>query len=99
MTIFMKILRGEIPCTKVYENEWVLAFDDVSPVAPVHVLVIPKIEVAGLNAIDASHTRMLGEILQAAKEVARIKGIVDSGYRVVMNTGPTSSQGMPLGTS
>ena len=91
-TVFGKILRGEIPCAKVYEDDQVLAFDDVSPMAPVHVLIIPKKTLAGLNDTDASHEALLGHILATAKKVAELKGITKSGYRVVMNTGADGGQ-------
>lgn len=91
-TIFSRILAGEIPCSKVYEDEHVLAFDDVAPQAPVHVLIIPKIELEGLNHVDASHEALLGHILATAKTVAKLKGIDADGYRVVMNTGADGGQ-------
>lgn len=91
-TVFAKILRGEIPCQKVYEDDHVLAFDDVSPMAPVHVLIIPKKALAGLNDIDSSDEALLGHILATATKVAELKGITRSGYRVVMNTGADGGQ-------
>jgi histidine triad (HIT) family protein len=84
-TVFGKILRGEIPCKKVYEDDQVLAFDDVAAQAPVHVLIIPKLPLAGLNDVDAEHEALLGHILATAK-------ITESGYRVVMNTGSDGGQ-------
>jgi histidine triad (HIT) family protein len=91
-TIFGRILKGEIPAKKVYEDDRVLAFDDVSPQAPVHVLIIPKIEVEGLNQVDDSHEALLGHILVVARKVAELKGIAETGYRVVMNTGADGGQ-------
>jgi histidine triad (HIT) family protein len=91
-TIFGKILRGEVPCKKVYEDEQVLAFDDVAPQAPVHVLIIPKLAIEGLNHVSPEHESLLGHILVVAKEVARLKGIDKTGYRVVMNTGSDGGQ-------
>ena len=91
-TIFGKILQGEIPCSKVYEDDRVLAFDDVTPMAPVHVLVIPKLELVNLNDVDASHEALLGHILVVARKVAELKGIAQSGYRVVMNNGEHAGQ-------
>lgn len=91
-TIFGKILKGEIPCTKVYEDDLVLAFDDVTPQAPVHVLIIPKIEIVNLNDVDQSHEKWLGRLLSAAKTVAEKKGIAKTGYRVVMNNGEQAGQ-------
>ena len=91
-TIFGKILKGEIPCTKVYEDDLVLAFDDVTPQAPVHVLIIPKIELVNLNDVDQSHEQVLGRLLSAARIVAEKKGIAEGGYRVVMNNGENGGQ-------
>lgn len=91
-TVFGKILRGEIPCQKVYEDELVLAFDDVAPMAPVHVLIIPKAAIAGLNDTGPTHQALLGHMLATARKVAELKGITQSGYRVVMNSGPDGGQ-------
>lgn len=91
-TVFGKILKGEIPCKKVYEDELVLAFDDVAPMAPVHVLIIPKQTIADLNDAAPSHQALLGHIMVTAKKVAELKGIAKSGYRVVMNTGSDGGQ-------
>ncbi len=92
MTIFSKILRGEIPCSKVYEDEHVLAFDDVAPQAPVHVLVIPKLALPNLQAMQMQHTELLGHIMWVATQVAVLKGVAASGYRVVMNNGADGGQ-------
>lgn len=91
-TVFGKILRGEIPCQKVYEDDLVLAFDDVAPMAPVHVLIIPKKALGGLNDATPADHALLGHILATAKKVAELKGITKSGYRVVMNTGADGGQ-------
>jgi len=91
-TIFGKILKGEIPCTKVYEDDLVFAFDDIMPGAPVHVLIIPKVELANLNDVDENHEKWLGRLLLAARKVAEIKGIAKSGYRCVMNNGEDAGQ-------
>ena len=73
-TIFGKIIRGEIPCTKVYEDDLVLAFDDITPQAPVHVLIIPKIEIVNLNDVESAHEKYLGRLLLAARTVAEEEG-------------------------
>lgn len=91
-TVFSKILRGEIPTKPVYEDDLVYAFDDISPVAPVHVLVIPRQEVVNLNTVDTSHEAMLGRLLHAARKVAEKKGVADSGYRCVINNGGDAGQ-------
>ncbi|XP_048229387.1 14 kDa zinc-binding protein isoform X2 [Ricinus communis] len=92
-TIFDKIIAKEIPSSIVYENEKVLAFRDISPQAPVHVLVIPKFRdgLTQLGKAEARHGEILGELLYAAKIVAEKEGILD-GFRVVINSGPTACQ-------
>jgi histidine triad (HIT) family protein len=91
-TIFGKIIKGEIPAKKVYEDDRVLAFDDVAPQAPVHVLIVPKQELVNLNDVEDQHEALLGHILVVAKKVAALKGISDTGYRVVMNNGAEAGQ-------
>jgi histidine triad (HIT) family protein len=91
-TIFAKILRGEIPSSKVYEDDLVYAFDDVSPVAPVHVLVIPRRPLVNLNDASDDAEAVLGRLLHVCKRVAEIKGIAAAGYRVVLNTNDDSGQ-------
>ncbi|KAE9597307.1 hypothetical protein Lal_00007957 [Lupinus albus] len=92
-TIFDKIINKEIPSSIVYEDEKVLAFRDISPQAPVHVLVIPKFRdgLTELGKAEARHGEILGELLYAAKIVAEKEGILD-GFRVVINSGPTACQ-------
>ena len=83
--IFCKIVGGEIPARKVYEDDEILAFDDVNPQAPVHALVIPKRHMATLNDVDPGDAELMGKIVLAAIRVARIKGLESSGYRLVTN--------------
>lgn len=90
--IFCKIAAGEIPSAKVYEDEQVLAFNDINPQAPVHVLVIPKKHVASVNGLAAEDTEMLGRVFAAVQRVVQEKGVAESGYRVVTNTGKDSGQ-------
>lgn len=90
--IFCKIVAGEIPSTKVYEDDQVLAFNDINPVAPVHVLVIPKKHLASVNDLTAQDSTMLGHLFAACQHVAREKGIAETGYRVVTNAGKDSGQ-------
>jgi histidine triad (HIT) family protein len=92
MTVFAKILRGEIPSKKVYEDDLVYAFDDISPVAPIHVLVIPKQPLVNLNDANDSAEALLGRVMHVCKKVAALKGIADSGYRVVLNTNGDGGQ-------
>ena len=88
--IFCKIARGEIPATLIYEDERVIAFDDLSPQAPAHTLIAPRAHYENLNADipDAD----LAAIFGAVQHVARIKGIGTSGYRVIVNNGPDATQ-------
>ena len=88
--IFCKIAKGEIPSTKVYEDEKVLAFEDLNPLAPVHVLIIPKEHYD--NVGDNVPEDVLGYLLATVKKVAQIKGIEESGYRVTINTGADGGQ-------
>lgn len=90
--IFCRIARGEIPSAKVYEDEHVLAFKDINPLAPVHVVVIPKQHVASLNELDALPADTQLALLRACREVARLTGIADSGYRIAANCGADASQ-------
>ena len=92
-TIFAKIVRGEIPATIVAESPNALAFRDVAPQAPVHVLVIPKQSVATLD--DVADAALLGELLALARDVARQEGLAESGYRVVNNTRDDGGQTVP----
>ena len=90
--VFCKIGSGQIPSKVVLQDDDVLAFDDLNPQAPVHVLVIPKRHVVALNEVEAGDRALLGRLLDAATLVARKKGIAESGYRVVANTGRNGGQ-------
>lgn len=90
--IFCKIGSGQVPSKVVLQDDEVLAFDDLNPQAPVHVLVIPKRHVAALTDVEAGGHALLGRLLEAATLVARKKGIAESGYRVVANTGRHGGQ-------
>ncbi len=91
-TIFGAIVRGEIPCEKVYEDDDVLAFRDINPAAPTHVLVIPKRPIATLNDATQQDRELLGSVMLAGARVAREEGIAEDGYRVVMNVGVQGGQ-------
>lgn len=93
--IFCKIIGGQIPATKVYENDHVLAFHDIQPQAPVHVLVIPKQHLVSVNDLHAEHSEMLGHVFAAVQHVAQATGIVETGYRTVTNTGKDAGQVVP----
>ncbi len=92
MTIFDKILAGEIPAKVVYEDEHVLAFHDVNPQAPVHILVIPKHKVERFQHLPEEETMMVGRLFQTAATVARQEGLEEEGYRVVINNGKQGQQ-------
>jgi histidine triad (HIT) family protein len=89
--IFCKIVRGEIPGRKAYEDELVLAFHDINPLAPVHVLVIPKVHIATLEECEAKHEPALGRILAVAGRIAREQGATE-GFRTIINTGRVGGQ-------
>lgn len=88
--LFCKIVAGEIPCDRVDENDSFLAFRDIDPKAPTHVLVIPKTHVRSLA--EAEDTQMLGEMMAFTREVAAAEGLVADGYRVVINTNEHGGQ-------
>jgi diadenosine tetraphosphate (Ap4A) HIT family hydrolase len=94
--IFAKILRGEIPCQRVYEDEHALAFHDINPLAPVHVLVIPKGDYASMDDFtrDAAPEQVAG-FFRAVGEAARMLGLAESGYRFLANTGADGRQEVP----
>ncbi|MBK6356594.1 MAG: histidine triad nucleotide-binding protein [Betaproteobacteria bacterium] len=92
--IFCKIVDGKIPAKKVYEDEDILAFNDISPARPVHVLVIPKKHITSLATADAEDTLVLGRILAKANEIAVSQGSPD-GFRVIINTGRVGQQEVP----
>lgn len=91
-TIFGQIARGEMDADIVYENEHVVAFRDINPQAPTHVLVIPRKPIATLNDLTPDDRELVGEMFLAAKAVARQEGLSESGYRVVMNCGEGAGQ-------
>ena len=91
--IFCGIIKGEIPCTKVYEDELVFAFEDIQPMSKVHTLIVPKAHIGNLNSeIDKD---LWFAILKAAQEIVKVKGISESGYRLAINTGPDGTQIVP----
>jgi histidine triad (HIT) family protein len=94
--VFARVLRGELPCQKVYEDDHVLAFRDIRPQAPVHILVIPKGAYASLDdfATDAADAELAG-LLRAAGKIAREQGLAETGYRILANTGRDGHQEVP----
>lgn len=94
-TVFSKIIEGRVPASKVFENERILAFYDIEPAAPVHVLIIPKKFIASMNDVMPEDLPLIGEIHAVAQQIAVELGIADSGYRLINNCGPDSGQAVP----
>lgn len=92
MCLFCKIVRKEIPAKILFEDDDLLAFHDINPGAPTHVLVIPKEHLAGLNEAAAGHEALLGKLLLATRRAAAEAGILESGFRVAINTGAHAGQ-------
>lgn len=90
--LFCKMIKGDIKPDIVLENEHVLAFRDINPQAPVHVLVVPKQHISTLNDLDESHSQLVGRMYLAAQEVARQTGTAEGGYRTVMNCNADAGQ-------
>jgi histidine triad (HIT) family protein len=88
--LFCKIIAGEIPSNKVYSDDEVYAFEDISPQAPVHVLVVPKRHIEDMLAATETDEALLGKLLLRANAIAGQLGLSDSGFRYVINTGPDS---------
>jgi histidine triad (HIT) family protein len=88
--VFCKIIRGEIPSQKVYEDDRIIAFHDIEPNAPVHVLIIPKEHIPSMNFINDSHSKTLAEIMVLIPKLAKKLNVHDSGYRIVINCGKDS---------
>jgi len=90
--IFCGIINKDIPARIVHEDDEVLAFEDIDPKAPVHILIIPKEHIGSLNDLSKDREPLLGRILAKARAIAAERGILKSGYRIVLNTGPDSGQ-------
>jgi len=92
--IFCDIVTGKIPCTKVYENDSVLAFEDINPAAPVHILVIPKKHIEGINElnINDNNNQIMNEIFSAVDHIAKLMDLDSPGYRTIINKGKASGQ-------
>jgi len=93
--LFCVIVAGEIPATKVLETDRILAFRDINPQAPTHVLVIPKTHYPDVAALAAADAALLGEVIDAVQQVAVADGVAETGYRVVFNTGADAGQTVP----
>ena len=89
--IFCKIAAGEIPSTKVFENEWIVAFRDLNPQAPTHILVIPREHIASADGVNADNSAVIAKIFEAIPQIAKAEGLT-GGYRVITNCGPDACQ-------
>ena len=94
-TLFEKIVAREIPANIVYEDDQVLAFRDINPQAPVHVLAIPKKVIPRIAEAQASDQQVLGHLLLKAAQIAKELGVAQSGYRLVINNGPAAGESVP----
>ena len=92
--LFCKIIAGEIPSTKVYEDDTILAFRDIHPQAPTHILVIPKAHISGVSGVTAENSGVVAHIFEVIPQIAGKEGLVN-GYRVVSNCGPDAGQTVP----
>ena len=90
--LFCKIVAGDIPSSKVYEDDDLFAFDDITPQAPTHVLIVPRRHIDSLDKADAGDKELLGKLMLAAADIAREKGFAKDGYRVVINTNENGGQ-------
>jgi histidine triad (HIT) family protein len=95
MTLFEKIIAREIPADIVFEDDQCLAFRDISPQTPVHILIIPKKPIARIGAAQADDQSLLGHLLLIAAEIARRENIAPTGYRLVINNGPHGGETVP----
>ena len=90
--LFLKIIEREIPADIVYETDDVIAFRDINPQAPLHVLIVPKVHIRTINDIQDEQAALVGALFLAAKQIARSAGVAEDGYRVVMNCGEGAGQ-------
>ena len=93
--IFCRIVAGEIPADVVYQDKQLLAFRDINPQAPTHVLIIPKSHIPSLNDTSSRHRALFGAIVLLARDLAKKEGIADKGYRLSVSTGPDGGQLVP----
>lgn len=92
--IFCKIIKGEIPSSKIYEDELIYAFNDISPMAPTHILIIPKEHISGADEINESNSSLVARIFEIAPKIAKEKGL-DNGFRIVTNCKEDAGQTVP----
>ena len=90
--MFCKIVAGEVPSDRVYEDETCVAFNDISPQAPTHILLVPRVHIDSLDTAREGDEQTIGRLMLAAAEIAREKGFAENGYRVVVNTNADGGQ-------
>jgi histidine triad (HIT) family protein len=90
--LFLKIINREIPADIVYETDEVLAFRDINPQAPVHILIIPKLRIPTLDDLEPGHEQLAGKLILASAEIAREQGLSEEGYRIVINCNQAGGQ-------
>lgn len=90
-TIFARIIKGELPSKKVFESERILAIEDIHPVAPIHILILPKKEIPNLQSVAVQDLDLIAEMIEVAQRIAKEKGI-EEGYRLVINNGKEAGQ-------
>ncbi len=90
--IFDKIIAGQVPSQVVYQDDRVFAFRDINPVAPTHILIVPKRHIVSVNDLAAADESLMGHMVLVAKEIARKEGIAETGYRLTINTGSQGGQ-------
>lgn len=90
--LFCKIIAGEIPSTKVYEDSLVYAFEDIAPQAPIHIIIIPKVHISSANELNDENAAVVGHIFAVAAQIAQEKGFAEDGYRIVNNCGEHGGQ-------
>ena len=90
--LFCEIVKGNIPSKKVYEDDSVYAFYDIAPMAPVHVLIVPKMHISSVNEVTAENSAVIAHIYEVAAKLAKELGVADDGYRIVTNCGKNAGQ-------
>lgn len=90
--LFCKIIEGKIPSTKVYEDEFVYAFNDIEPQAPYHIVIVPKEHISSTNEINENNSRYVAKIYEAAARIAKDLGFAENGYRIINNCGKDGGQ-------
>ena len=93
--IFCKIVAGAVPTEFLYQDEEIIAFRDIHPLAPVHILILPKKHIPSLIDLKPQHRELVGKLVEVANGLARSKGIAEKGYRLVINCGPDGGQVVP----